>query len=122
MKRGKPLPRVNRARRARRKAEDFGPQAELCRTLPCCACGHRAPSDPAHVRSRGAGGHDRGNVVPLCRRPGGCHEQQHRHGWEALYLGACVPPSPKVPHAGHVRSWAEGVARGLEVAAYGAWA
>lgn len=37
------------------------------RTLPCVAHGCPPPSDPHHVRTRGAGGHDRGNLIPLCR-------------------------------------------------------
>lgn len=58
---------VNKERRARVNATTFGPQAVLCRTLPCCVCHRPGPSDPAHVRSRGAGGKDRANVVPMCR-------------------------------------------------------
>lgn len=68
----KPLP-------TKRRKENFGPQAKLCRTLPCCACGSPPPSDPDHVRTRGAGGKDLGNVVPLCRR---CHSQRHDLGLE----------------------------------------
>ena len=41
--------------------------------MPCAACGKAPPSDPAHVRSRGAGGLDHANVVPLCRK---CHIEQ----------------------------------------------
>ena len=37
----------------------------------------RWPSDAAHVRSRGAGGLDAGNVVPLCPIH---HAEQHRIG------------------------------------------
>ena len=68
---------VNPERRARRRAEQFSHQAERCRIMRCCACGRRAPSDPAHIRSRGAGGRDRANVVPLCRT---CHSLQHAIG------------------------------------------
>jgi len=35
------------------------------------------PVQVCHVRSRGAGGDDRGNLVPLCA---GAHEEQHRIG------------------------------------------
>jgi len=73
VKRRKPMRRYNRERRRRLNAEAFGPQAELARSLPCLACGRRPPSDPAHVRSRGSGGRDRGNVVGLCRP---CHVRQ----------------------------------------------
>lgn len=102
---------VNRARRAKRKAEAFGPQAELCRTLPCCACGAAPPSDPAHVRSRGAGGKDRGNVVPLCRR---CHDLQHQSGWQALDTAGC-----RWIRTQAVEDYVIGLGRGLEAAAYG---
>lgn len=68
---------VNKERRTRVRAETFGPQAALCRTLPCCVCRRPAPSDPAHVRSRGAGGKDRGNVTPLCRYH---HDEEGRVG------------------------------------------
>lgn len=72
------MPRVNRKRLARRRALQFGPQAELCRKSPCCIPGcRRRRSDPAHVVSTGAGGKDRGNVVPLCRPH---HDQQHLIG------------------------------------------
>ena len=60
---------VNRQRKAKRMA-CFGPQARLCRTLPCVACGRRPPSDPHHVLSRGAGGKD-ADTCSLCRR---CHD------------------------------------------------
>lgn len=68
LKRRKPLRKRNPERRARLYAEQYGPQAELARTLPCCVCGKPGPSDPDHVRTKGAGGKDRGNIVPLCRR------------------------------------------------------
>lgn len=76
LKRKKPLRQVNPERLARRRAESFGPQAELCRRLPCCACGRKATCDPAHVRSRAAGGKD-SDCVPLCRE---CHTEQHTIG------------------------------------------
>lgn len=68
---------TNPKRLAKRRAEAFGPQAELCRTLPCLICNRAAPSDPDHVRSRGASGKDRANVVPLCRD---CHMRRHGKG------------------------------------------
>lgn len=47
----------------------------------CVACGKR-PSDPAHIRSKGAGGPDESwNLIALCRRH---HSQQHQHGWLSL--------------------------------------
>lgn len=77
LKRRKRLNPINRERRERLRREQFGPQAELCRMMDCCACGERGPSDPAHVVSRGAGGKDKANVVPLCRP---CHIQQGAWG------------------------------------------
>lgn len=42
------------------------------------ACGRGPRSDPAHLRSVGAGGGDElTNLIPLCRR---CHSEQHRTG------------------------------------------
>ena len=77
LKRKTPVKKVNAARAAFRLARDFGPQAERCKSMDCCVCGRRAPSVPCHVRSRGAHGHDRANVVPMCWW---CHDEQHRTG------------------------------------------
>ena len=98
LKRGNSLERrtrinpINRDRRNARRECDFGDLAEHVRTLPCLVCG-RSPVDPAHVRSRGAGGHAWiegsldvhgvpfpirvGNIVPLCRAH---HTEQHASG------------------------------------------
>lgn len=44
---------------------------------PCLVC--RAPSDPCHIKSRGAGGDDTlDNLIQLCRRH---HSEQHQTGW-----------------------------------------
>ena len=83
------MKKVNRERKAKRDAEAFAAQAELCRTLDCSACGAWGPSDPAHVRSRGAGGKDRGNVIPLCRV---CHMQQHAWGWPVFAERTGIDP------------------------------
>lgn len=49
------------------------------RGFRCAACGKEPPSDPAHVRSRGAGGPDEPwNLLPLCRNH---HQEQHKRGW-----------------------------------------
>lgn len=79
---GKPPARTGQIRRrnperaAAARAEDFGPLADAVRGLPCCVAGcRRSPADPAHVRSRGAGGsawievdgQHVGNIAPLCR-------------------------------------------------------
>lgn len=45
----------------------------------CAACGKSGPNDPAHIKSRGAGGpDDERNVIPLCRWH---HTQQHKEGF-----------------------------------------
>lgn len=43
------------------------------RSQPCCMCARPSPSDPHHVRTRGAGGSDYYSI-PLCRR---CHTEAH---------------------------------------------
>ena len=77
---------VNPERAAARRAVQFGAQADLCRTLPCCACGLTGGSDPHHEPTRGAGGVDK-DTVPLCRP---CHDYRHDHGLAALELGAGI--------------------------------
>jgi len=77
-----PIRRVNTDRLAACRAEQFGPCARMARRMGCCVPGCTAAPpldriDPAHVRSRGAGGQDEGNVIPLCRRH---HDEQHRRG------------------------------------------
>ena len=44
------------------------------REQPCCICGDYA--EPSHITSRGAGGYDVGNVVPMCHQ----HHQEF-HDW-----------------------------------------
>lgn len=52
------------------------------KALPCAACGSSNLIDPAHIRSRGAGGDDYFyNVVPLCREH---HTLQHAKGWQFM--------------------------------------
>lgn len=47
------------------------------RLQPCAACKRPGPSDPNHVRTRGAGGGDTAdNVMPLCR--------EHHTEWHAM--------------------------------------
>lgn len=95
------LKRVNKGRKARRDAEAFGEQAELCRSLPCVVClppgssdyyqgfaaaqiecelsggrGYGCQSDPHHIPTRGAGGVDK-DTVPLCRVH---HDEWHSTG------------------------------------------
>lgn len=50
---------------------------EYIKTLPCLVC-QMVPSDPDHITSRGAGGHDKPeNVWPLCRKH---HTERHAKG------------------------------------------
>lgn len=78
MKRGTTrLRRVDPERAAARRADAFGPCAAMARLLPCAICRRPPPSEPAHVRSRGAGGKDRGNVWPGCSLH---HRLQHDLG------------------------------------------
>jgi hypothetical protein len=73
----KPLPAVNRKRKAKLTARQFGDHAEYIRSLPCvCRGADCGPSEAAHVRSRGAGG-TAADLVPLCRRH---HAEQHAVG------------------------------------------
>lgn len=78
LKRGKRVNPINSRRRKKRNQSQFGPKAEWIRTLPCRACARSAPSDPAHVRSRGSLGEESVHwLVPLCRL---CHQAQHSEG------------------------------------------
>ncbi len=120
LKRRARLRPVNSKRRKARQERDFGDLAEYVRSLGCLVCNAR-PVDPAHVKSRGAGGHawidvwdgvsepiayageTVGNLIPLCRTH---HREQHDHGIrtfeerhgidlaaEAKRIGACVVDS-----------------------------
>lgn len=64
-----------------RYEKQFGEKAAWIRTLPCAACGKFGPSDPAHMRSRGAGGTSE-HLVPLCRL---CHIDQHNRGIKTFF-------------------------------------
>ena len=79
LRRGTRVNPVNRERKERVNASTFGPCARLARLTPCCVPGCKAmpPGDPCHVRSRGSGGKDWANVVPMCRRH---HDEQGAMG------------------------------------------
>ena len=70
-----------RSSKTDRKEKQFGLKAEWIRTLPCHACGKDGPSDPAHMKSRGAGGTS-DHLVPLCRD---CHVEQHSKGIKTFF-------------------------------------
>lgn len=63
---------------------------EIVRKQPCVVT-KRTPSDPAHIRSRGAGGPDElWNLMPLSRS---MHSLQHRLGWKRMsekFVGVSV--------------------------------
>jgi hypothetical protein len=72
-----PINPRNRLRATAALAQDFGDEAITVRKLPCSVrdcTGY--PVEPAHVKSRGAGG-GRFDIVPLCKAH---HREQHDHG------------------------------------------
>lgn len=83
LRRGKPLNKRNPERLAKRKAETFSDCARMSRLLPCCCCGRAPRSEASHVVSRGAGGKDTANVVPMCRTH---HHRMSAPGWSARRL------------------------------------
>jgi hypothetical protein len=126
LRRGAPMRRRSRLRSrnperaAARREVAFGAQAALCRELACSACGLRVPTEPDHVRTRGAGGRDE-DTVPLCRT---CHDYRHANGhggmvWRVLAvdLRPWVHEALRVwrtnKPAVYVRLYFEHVARGL---------
>lgn len=60
------------------KRRDYDYQAWI-RQKPCIICG-TSPVDVAHVKTKGSGGDDMDNVVPLCSGPSGHHAEQHSIG------------------------------------------
>jgi hypothetical protein len=58
---------------------------DAIKRLPCAVHANCfGPVDPAHIRSRGAGGPDvPQNLVPLCRKH---HSEQHQMGWAKFTL------------------------------------
>lgn len=87
-KRSRPLARntriraVNRTRLKARRAKQFAEQSALARTLPCFTCGAPPPSDPSHLKTRGAGGLDE-HVIPQCRR---CHIALGTEGIHSFFV------------------------------------
>jgi hypothetical protein len=129
------MKRKNTERAAKRRAEAFGEQAELCRLLPCVACeatmypgmppsawrsyGSRAAllpvaawmrrCDPHHVPTRGAGGVDK-DTVPLCREH---HREWHDIGEKSFDAKHGVNLRA-VAKAIHDELTAQNVAQGME--------
>lgn len=71
-----PIRPKNPKRAAKLRKKQFGgAYRDLIVSLGCCVCG-RSPSEPAHVKSRGAGGTAK-DMVPLCSEH---HREQHQIG------------------------------------------
>ncbi len=68
--------RVNKERRAKLYARNFGPKATWIRSLACATCGANDQIQAAHIRSRGAGGSSV-DLIPQCAP---CHGQWHALG------------------------------------------
>ena len=117
----KRLAPVNPERLARLRAQQFGGRhRDRIVSLPCCVCGARAPSDPAHTRARGMGG-VKGKwweIVPLCREDHWAFDEYrgrfadaevrrelelraHRLAWESYDYGY-APGVPPVPRPGRL--------------------
>lgn len=69
IKRKTPLRRVNRKRRAKAFARNYGDRGQAIREMPCLVHGYACWSVAAHVQARGMGGRkgDRRSLVPLCQ-------------------------------------------------------
>lgn len=82
---------MNRKRRAKRFARDFGVAAAIVRGQPCCVCRQKCreqlnPTEPHHEPPRSCGGTSR-DLLPLC---GSCHRARHRLGVETFWSHAGV--------------------------------
>lgn len=72
---------VDEERAARLRREQFGGKAEWIRSLPCATCPRRPPSDPSHVKTRGAGGKAK-HLIPQCHED---HVEFHSAGIETFH-------------------------------------
>lgn len=74
LRRTRPLPKVNRKRKALELLRTYGPaERRAWITSFCClTCGHPPKSEQSHLRSRSGAGRkgDAAQIVPMCR---GCH-------------------------------------------------
>lgn len=88
LKRSTPMARVNKRRRFRLHARNFGEYANIIRALPCARCGQRVGIQAAHAIPRSRGG-DRTVLFPACAR---CHEWIDAHPLErkARYLPVAI--------------------------------
>jgi hypothetical protein len=78
------------------------------RDQPCIVCGRSAPSDPSHIRSRGAGGPDTDwNVVSMCR--------DHHNEWHGVGRLTFVSRYPAFGQFLKAMGWViEAVGQGVE--------
>lgn len=68
------------------------------REMPCAACGHMPPSDPHHIKTRGAGGTDDGwNIVSLCRA--------HHIQWHSMGPSKMLELYPRLGPVLKARGW-----------------
>lgn len=104
LRRKKTMNRVSKRYRARMRAEAADPFLNYVRGLRCVVRGCLARRcDAAHVRSRGAGGGDEGNRVPICRDHHtlrgdsfhviGRHSFEDRHGLDLDSIAAEIARS-----------------------------
>lgn len=75
---------------ARKKSEIEVDHRDILRNQPCEVCG-RYPSEPDHIRTRGAGGgHERKNLQALCRKH---HTERHTMGLKSFVAKYHLPIS-----------------------------
>jgi hypothetical protein len=102
MRRSRPIARIPREVPQPKRTPDPKRSAShlaFVRTLPCCVCAARAPSEAAHIRAGTDGGmgvrpSDR-FTVPMCH---GCHARQHTIGELAWWSGHGVDPTGLAEH------------------------
>ena len=98
----RPSPRIARKVTVAKRQPDPRRNAthlKFIRSLPCCTCAARAPSEAAHIRAGNDGGlgvkpSDR-FTVPMCH---GCHARQHQLGELAWWSGHGVDPTGLAEH------------------------
>lgn len=87
LERHRPLPKVNRKRKAANLLRAYGPASrrDWITGLPCLTCGHPPKSQQSHLRSRSGAGRkgDAKHVVPMCDP---CHRlYPQRSKWAARF-------------------------------------
>ena len=96
-----PMPRVNRARKAKNSLRAYGPaeRRDWLTSRPCIICGKPGPSEQAHVETGGTGRKANADkTIPAChdchQGPQGMHAGirsfEARHGVDLQLLAAAV--------------------------------